>query len=119
MVAKKFQMKDEEGGGEWLGFVIPNFGHQVDILERRCDTIREEKGSRTMSSGENQYQEPSMLSKVPEAEVIQWRTQEWSRPSLEESPNGSMGKGGRVKGGREQERYPATLSSSLNTSGCS
>lgn len=35
------------------------------------------------------------------------------RTSLEESPNESMGNGGRVRGGGEQERYPATLSSSL------
>lgn len=34
------------------------------------------------------------------------------RTSLEESPNESTGNGGRVREG-EQERYPATLSSSL------
>ena len=44
-------MKDEESGGEWLVFVMPNFSYQVDILEPRYNTIREDKGSRAMSSG--------------------------------------------------------------------
>ena len=44
-------MKDEEGGGGWLVFVMPNFGYQVDIVEPRYETIREDKGSRAMSSG--------------------------------------------------------------------
>lgn len=50
VVAKKFQMKDKEGGGEWLVFAMPNFGYQVDILEPRYDMTREDKGSKAISS---------------------------------------------------------------------
>lgn len=52
VVAKKFQMKDEEGGG-MACFCHAKPWLPVDILEPRCNTVREDKGSRAISSGKS------------------------------------------------------------------